>query len=95
MGPSFLGRNKIYWKALFPARQADVLVVMSIIGVIYFLFFIALKMDMLMTVRAAKRTWLLGIIPFMASFIVISTLLNVYFLQFLIIADRKDWQINL
>ncbi|CAL5203010.1 unnamed protein product [Lathyrus oleraceus] len=80
LGPSFLGRNEIYWKALFPARQADVLVVTSIIGVIYFLFFIALKMDLLMTVRAAKSTWRLGIIPFMASFIVISTLINVYYL---------------
>ncbi|KAL5076688.1 hypothetical protein RYX36_015672 [Vicia faba] len=80
LGPSFLGQNKIYWKAVFPARQAGVLVVTSIIGVIYFLFFIALKMDMLMTVRAAKRTWLLGIIPFVASFTVISTLINVFYL---------------
>ncbi|XP_058781890.1 cation/H(+) antiporter 15-like [Vicia villosa] len=80
LGPSFLGRNEIYWKALFPARQADVLVVMSMIGVIYFLFFIAIKMDLLMTVRAAKSTWWLGIIPFMASFIVMSTLINVFYL---------------
>lgn len=80
LGPSFLGRNEVYWKALFPARQADVLVVTSMIGVIYFLFFIAIKMDLLMTVRAAKSTWRLGIIPFMASFIVMSTLINVFYL---------------
>ncbi|CAK8566437.1 unnamed protein product [Lathyrus sativus] len=80
LGPSFLGKSEIYWKALFPARQADVLVVTSIIGVIYFLFFVALKMDLLMTVRAAKSTWRLGIIPFLASFIVISTLINVFYL---------------
>ncbi|CAI8597383.1 unnamed protein product [Vicia faba] len=79
LGPSFLGRCEIYWKSLFPARQSDVLLVMSIVGPIYFLFFVALKMDMLMTVRAAKSTWLLGIIPFAASAVVMSTLLHLFY----------------
>ncbi|XP_058764627.1 cation/H(+) antiporter 15-like [Vicia villosa] len=79
LGPSFLGRSEIYWKALFPARQSDVLIVMSIIGPIYFLFFVAVKMDMLMTVRAAKSTWLLGIIPYAASFLAMSTLLKFFY----------------
>ncbi|CAK8566438.1 unnamed protein product [Lathyrus sativus] len=79
LGPSFLGRSEIYWKALFPARQSDVLLVMSIMGSIYFLFFVALKMDLLMTVRAAKSTWLLGIIPFVASFLVISVLVKLFY----------------
>ncbi|CAL5203011.1 unnamed protein product [Lathyrus oleraceus] len=79
LGPSFLGRSEIYWKALFPARQSDVLIVMSIVGAIYFLFFVAVKMDLLMTVRAAKSTWLLGIVPFVASFLVMSILLNLFY----------------
>ncbi|PNY15436.1 cation H(+) antiporter 15-like protein, partial [Trifolium pratense] len=57
LGPSCLGRYEVYWKSLFPPRQADVLFVMSIVGAIYFLFFIALKMDVIMTIRAAKSTW--------------------------------------
>ncbi|WJX32496.1 hypothetical protein P8452_20814 [Trifolium repens] len=80
LGPSCLGRNEFYWKALFPPRQADVLFVIALVGAIFFLFFIALKMDIVMTIRAAKSTWRLGIIPFMASFLVISTLLNVFYL---------------
>ncbi|GAU29414.1 hypothetical protein TSUD_149840 [Trifolium subterraneum] len=79
LGPSCLGRYEVYWKALFPPRQADVLFILSIIGAIYFLFFIALKMDVIMTIRAAKSTWRLGIIPFMTSFMVMSTLLNVFY----------------
>ncbi|CAJ2644129.1 unnamed protein product [Trifolium pratense] len=79
LGPSCLGRYEVYWKSLFPPRQADVLFVMSIVGAIYFLFFIALKMDVIMTIRAAKSTWRLGIIPFMASFMVMSTLLNFFY----------------
>ena len=79
LGPSLLGRNEIYWKALFPPRQFDVLTALSLIGTIYFLFLIALKMDLLMTIRAAKSTSLLGILPFMASFTVLSLLLKAFY----------------
>jgi len=65
---------------MFPPRQSDVLVVLSILGGIYFLFLIALKMDILMTIRAAKSTSLLGILPFIASFTVIYLLLKVIYL---------------
>ncbi|XP_061375051.1 cation/H(+) antiporter 15-like [Gastrolobium bilobum] len=79
LGPSFLGQNKRYWEALFPPRQAEFLTMMSVTGCAYFLFFVLLKMDVLMTIKAAKSTWRLGVIPFLASFVVISGLLNMFY----------------
>lgn len=79
LGPSCLGRNLRYWDALFPARQAQFLVMASLIGAAYFIFIITLKMDIAMTLRAAKSTWRIGVIPFLASFAVILILLRFHF----------------
>lgn len=76
MGPTFLGRNRTYWNALFPQRQAGYLIFASLIGAIYFLFIVSLKMDFLMTLRQAKSTWRLGVMPFLASFMVTLALLS-------------------
>ncbi|KAK7387482.1 hypothetical protein VNO78_28320 [Psophocarpus tetragonolobus] len=79
LGPTFLGRNKTYWNALFPPRQAEYLVLTSMIGAIYFIFLVTLKMDVIMTMKAAKSTWRLGVMPFLASFGVILSLLSLYY----------------
>ncbi|TKY47587.1 Cation/H(+) antiporter 15 [Spatholobus suberectus] len=79
LGPTFLGRNKMYWQALFPPRQVEYLILTSIIGAIYFLWFIALKMDVIMTIRAAKSTWRLGVMPALASFVVMLALLSQHY----------------
>ncbi|XP_028212655.1 cation/H(+) antiporter 15-like [Glycine soja] len=79
LGPTFLGRSKTYWQVLFPPRQTEYLVMASLTGAVYFVFLVALKMDVLMTIRAAKSTWRLGVIPFLASFVVILALLCLYY----------------
>ncbi|KAK7311182.1 hypothetical protein RJT34_09151 [Clitoria ternatea] len=80
LGPSCMGLNESsYWKALFPPSQAEYLILGSLVGGSYFLFFIALKMDLLITIRAAKSTWRLGVMPFLASFGVVFGLLNIYY----------------
>ncbi|ESW35577.1 hypothetical protein PHAVU_001G246500 [Phaseolus vulgaris] len=79
LGPTFLGRNKAYWRTLFPERQSAVLVFSALTGTLYFLFLVALKMDVLMTIRAAKSTWRLGVIPLLASFGVIIAFLRVFY----------------
>jgi len=79
LGPTVLGRNKVYWNALFPARQAGLLAFLSLAGAVYFLFLVSLKMDVLMTIRAAKSTWPLGVIPFLASFGIMTALLHAFY----------------
>ncbi|KAK7311183.1 hypothetical protein RJT34_09152 [Clitoria ternatea] len=79
LGPSCLGRNEAYWKALFPANQAEYLILSALVGASYFVFFMSLKMDVLITVRAAKSTWRLGIIPFLASFVAMSVSMNLFY----------------
>ncbi|KAK7311187.1 hypothetical protein RJT34_09156 [Clitoria ternatea] len=79
LGPSCIGLNKnAYWEALFPPMQKQYLLLSSLIGASYFLFFIGLKMDILTTMRTAKSTWRLGVMPFLASLVVTLALLNQY-----------------
>lgn len=63
-------------ESIFPARQSQFLALVSLIGVSYFVFLVGLKMDILMTMRAAKSTWRLGVIPFLASFAVLTILFD-------------------
>ncbi|XP_027337558.1 cation/H(+) antiporter 15-like [Abrus precatorius] len=79
LGPSFLGHNKTYWETLFPAKQGQFLILGALVGCVYFLFFIALKMDVMLTMKAARRTWRLGVFPLLISVAVISTLVNHYY----------------
>ncbi|KAK7305925.1 hypothetical protein VNO77_43838 [Canavalia gladiata] len=78
LGPSFLGRSSGYWEVVFPPRQSGYLILVSLVGATYFLFIIALKMDVRMTIRGARSYWRLGVIPFVAAFVVVSALLDLY-----------------
>ncbi|CAL0327925.1 unnamed protein product [Lupinus luteus] len=78
LGPSGLGLNQRYFNVLFPARQTEFLQLASLIGTSYYVFVITLKMDIITTLRAAKPTWKLGVIPYLSSFGVITFLLGLY-----------------
>ncbi|XP_019437573.1 PREDICTED: cation/H(+) antiporter 15-like [Lupinus angustifolius] len=79
LGPSGLGLNQKYFNALFPPRQTEFLQISSLIGASYYVFVITLKMDIVTTLRAAKHTWKLGVIPYLSSFGVITVLLGLYY----------------
>ncbi|KAK7395690.1 hypothetical protein VNO78_16256 [Psophocarpus tetragonolobus] len=79
MGPTVMGRYKTYWDTIFPPVQFVYLLLSSFVGVIYFMFLVTLKMDIKMTLKAAKSNWLLGIIPFLASLVVMLALFSVYY----------------
>ncbi|KAK7281086.1 hypothetical protein RIF29_08775 [Crotalaria pallida] len=78
LGPSCLGRYDSLWKLLFPPRQAQFLVLAAFLSIAYFLFIQTVKMDILTTLKAARSTRRLGLIPFLASFAAICILLNLY-----------------
>ncbi|XP_054794797.1 cation/H(+) antiporter 15-like [Prosopis cineraria] len=59
-------------------RQLDVLSVASLVGIIYALFILALKMDVILTLRSARRTWKLGILSSLFSFWVMLGLIYMY-----------------
>ncbi|AES71244.1 cation/H+ exchanger 3 [Medicago truncatula] len=78
LGPTFLGRNETLFKTLYPLKQSTFLTSLAKIGASYFVFIYALKLDVTMTLKAAKRCWRFGVIPFLASFISTSILLKMY-----------------
>ncbi|XP_061375052.1 cation/H(+) antiporter 15-like [Gastrolobium bilobum] len=80
LGPTGLGRirNGALMDILFPLKQASFLVSMSKIGAIYFVFIITLRMDLKMNLKAAKRCWRFGVIPFFCSYFVTVFLLSLY-----------------
>ncbi|XP_019416343.1 PREDICTED: cation/H(+) antiporter 15-like [Lupinus angustifolius] len=78
LGPSFLGHSRKFLDTLFPWKQASLLLTLSKIGVVYFVFITTMKMDIIATLRGAKRCWLFGVIPFLSSYMVTAALLSFY-----------------
>lgn len=71
MGPSALCRSKTMRELLYPQRQVDILFVVSSLGIIYSVFIVAMKMDVSMHLKYAKKTWRFGLIPVLANFFVV------------------------
>lgn len=78
LGPTFLGRHEEILGALFPVRQSLFLNTLSKIGTTYCVFLTCLKMDVVTTLKSAKRCWRFGVFPFLASFLVTVTLFSLY-----------------
>jgi Kef-type K+ transport system membrane component KefB len=78
LGPTFLGRNTALMQTFFPLKQASFLATLSKIGAAYFVFIYALKLDITTSLKAAKRSWRFGVIPFFSSYIVTAILLSLY-----------------
>ncbi|KAF7830912.1 cation/H(+) antiporter 15-like [Senna tora] len=78
IGPTFLGKDKAYMDNVYLPRQSDVLAVGALFGAIYSVFIVTLKMDIVLTWRSARRTWKLGVIPYLASFCILFVLLSIY-----------------
>lgn len=78
VGPSFLGHIKAFKESLFLTRQTEVLKVLALMGIAYMIFIVALKMDVVLTLRSAKRTWKLGIIPFFFSLGAMMGIVHIY-----------------
>ncbi|XP_020237233.1 cation/H(+) antiporter 15 [Cajanus cajan] len=78
LGPTFIGRERAIVGALFPVKQSSVLNTVAKVAIAYWVFITSLKMDVMTTLKVAKRYWRFGVIPFFSSFFVTVTLLFWY-----------------
>lgn len=78
LGPTILKHGGAIQSALFPLKQSSFLITMSKIATIYYVFIISIKMDVMSTLKVAKRCWRFGVFPFLCSFFVTLALFHLY-----------------
>nr|XP_029152425.1 cation/H(+) antiporter 15-like [Arachis hypogaea] len=61
VGPSILGNH--LFEVVYPPIQSPILFLLGRLGAAYSVFFITLKMDIVPTIKAAKKYWKLGFMP--------------------------------
>ncbi|EEF46053.1 Na(+)/H(+) antiporter, putative [Ricinus communis] len=55
LGPSMLGRSKVFANTIFPLRSVMVLETMANVGLLYFLFLVGVEMDISVIKRTGKK----------------------------------------
>ena len=75
LGPSVLGRKKEVWKTLFPPRESELFLTLAIIGGLYSVFLIGVKMDASLVVRSARNSWRIGFLGFLSALVASTSLL--------------------
>ncbi|XP_050211966.1 cation/H(+) antiporter 15-like [Mercurialis annua] len=79
LGPSVLGRSKRYTDIVFPENEMLIFNTMVKIGITYYTFITAVKMDAAMSLKTSKTTWIMSTFCFFSRFII-----NRYFGEMLI-----------
>ncbi|KAK7281268.1 hypothetical protein RIF29_09092 [Crotalaria pallida] len=78
LGPSFLGINSTLFRTVFPGKQASLLQILGNLSVAIFAFTLTMRMDIISTLRGAKRCWQFGVISSFTSYIAIETLISLH-----------------
>lgn len=65
LGPSLIGRKKVIKEKLFRDKDAHLFEILSLLGVLYSMFLIAVKFDTNMLRRTAKNAWKIGLPGFL------------------------------
>ncbi|PON83271.1 DNA-directed DNA polymerase [Trema orientale] len=74
LGPSFLGRNPDVESKYNQPRENELLRTLAIIGGIYSVFLVGVKMDTALIVRSARNAWRIGIFGFLLALTVTTSL---------------------
>ncbi|KAF2303743.1 hypothetical protein GH714_022006 [Hevea brasiliensis] len=61
LGPSVLGRSKVFASTIFPLRSVMVLETMANVGLLYFLFLVGVEMDISVIKRTGKKALAIAI----------------------------------
>ncbi|KAK1272344.1 Cation/H(+) antiporter 15 [Acorus gramineus] len=69
LGPSGLGRSKVFANMMYPQRGDMMLRTMSIFGIMYTVFIVGVKMDASLLVRAGRKSVTIALISLFLSFI--------------------------
>ncbi|KAL5568849.1 hypothetical protein UlMin_025424 [Ulmus minor] len=75
LGPSLLGQNETINNRLFPEKDREMFVTISMLAPIYHLFLMGVKMDVSLIIKLVKTTWRVGIFGAFLCPLVVSTTL--------------------
>lgn len=74
LGPSCLGKKPDASRKLYQARENELLRTLAIIGGIYHIFLVGVKMDTSLLARSARSSWRIGICGFISALTVTTSL---------------------
>ncbi|KAL5568850.1 hypothetical protein UlMin_025425 [Ulmus minor] len=79
LGPSLVGHNETINSKLFSAKERELFATLAMLGPLYSLFLIGVKMDISLTIKLVKTTWRVGILggylcPLIGTFALFVTL---------------------
>ncbi|KAI3427459.1 Na_H_Exchanger domain-containing protein [Psidium guajava] len=69
LGPSVLGRSKMFANTIFPLRSVMVLETMANVGLLYFLFLVGVEMDMSVIKRTGRKSLAIALAGMILPFI--------------------------
>ncbi|XP_050204923.1 cation/H(+) antiporter 15 [Mercurialis annua] len=69
LGPSVMGRSKVFASTIFPLRSVMVLETMANVGLLYFLFLVGVEMDISVIKRTGKKALAIAIAGMILPFI--------------------------
>ncbi|KAF6142906.1 hypothetical protein GIB67_033294 [Kingdonia uniflora] len=69
IGPSGLGRTRLFKKRIFPVVSFYPLSTLGLFGCMFFLFLVGVKMDLKMVKRSGKKAWAIGLLTFILPLI--------------------------
>ncbi|KAF6155296.1 hypothetical protein GIB67_019822 [Kingdonia uniflora] len=70
LGPSVMGRYKLFAEKVFPLRSVMVLETMANVGLLYFLFLVGVEMDLAVIKRTGKKALIIALAGMIFPFII-------------------------
>eukprot|EP00257_Ricinus_communis_P017318 XP_015575730.1 cation/H(+) antiporter 15 [Ricinus communis] len=71
LGPSVMGRNKVYMETFFAPKEMQVFNTLVVFGVAYFIFLTAVKMDTNALLLNAKNAWSIALTAYIVPLVIV------------------------